>query len=40
MKRRILIVDDELDLVETLKSWLQANNYEVISAYNGQEALE
>ena len=38
-KKRILLVDDEKDLVETLTFRLEANNYEVIPAYDGQEAL-
>ncbi len=39
-KKRILLVDDEKDLVETVTFRLEANNYEVIPAYDGQEALE
>lgn len=39
-KKRILIVDDEKDLVETVAFRLQANGYEVISAYDGQEGLD
>ena len=39
-KRRILIVDDEKDLVDTLTFRLEANNYEVIAAYDGQEGLD
>jgi len=37
---KILLVDDEKDAVELLGFRLQVNNYEVITAYNGQEALE
>ncbi|MFA4889701.1 MAG: response regulator [Candidatus Omnitrophota bacterium] len=40
MAKRILIVDDEKDLVETLTFRLKANNYEVIKAYDGQEGLD
>lgn len=40
MAKRILLVDDEKDLVETVTFRLQANGYEVIPAYDGQEALE
>lgn len=40
MAKRILIVDDEKDLVETLTFRLEANNYEVIKAYDGQDGLE
>ncbi len=39
-KRKILIVDDEKDLVKTLKFRLEKNNYEVIYAYDGFEGLE
>ncbi|NQT90538.1 MAG: response regulator [Candidatus Omnitrophica bacterium] len=40
MGKRILIVDDEQDLVETLTFRLEANDYEVIKAYDGQEGLD
>lgn len=38
--KRILLVDDEKDLVEIMKFRLEANNYTVICAFDGQEALE
>ncbi len=38
-KKRILIVDDETDLLETLSMRLQANNYDVITAVDGMEGL-
>jgi len=38
--RRILIVDDEKELVEMLKMRLEAADYEVSIAYDGQEALD
>lgn len=38
-KKRILLVDDEKDLVETVQFRLEANGYEVISAGDGQEGL-
>jgi len=37
---RILLVDDEKDLVETVAFRLEATGYEVIKAYDGQEALD
>lgn len=40
MAKKILIIDDETGLVEMLKMRLEANGYEVISAYDGQEGLE
>jgi DNA-binding response OmpR family regulator len=39
-KKRILVVDDENDLVETLSLRLEANGYEVLKAYDGQEGFE
>ncbi len=39
MMRKILVVDDEPRLVELLKIRLEANQYEVITASNGNEAL-
>ena len=40
MSKKILLVDDEEDLVETISMRLEANNYDVISAYDGQEGLK
>ena len=37
---KILLVDDEPDIVEFLKYNLELNNYEVIVGYNGLEALD
>ncbi len=37
---RILICDDERDIVSALKIYLEAEGYETLCAYNGQEALE
>jgi len=39
-KKQILLVDDELELVTVVKFRLEANDYGVIVAYDGQEALE
>jgi DNA-binding response OmpR family regulator len=39
-KKRILLVDDEQDISEVVKMRLEANDYEVIVAYDGQEALD
>ncbi|MEG8945738.1 response regulator transcription factor [Rosettibacter firmus] len=36
---KILLVDDEKDIIEFLKYNLEAEGYEVITAYNGMEAL-
>ena len=37
---RILICDDEKDIVSALTIYLQAEGYETVPAYNGREALE
>jgi DNA-binding response OmpR family regulator len=39
-KRKILLVDDEVDFVDLMKTRLEANGYEVITANNGKEALD
>lgn len=39
-KKRVLIVDDQADLVELLESRLEDNDYDVLKAYDGLEALE
>jgi len=39
MSKRILVVDDEPDIVEVVRLRLEANNYEVIAAYDGEEGL-
>lgn len=39
-KQKILIVDDEVDFLEMLRLRLEANNYNVITAMDGPEALE
>ncbi len=40
MAKRILVVDDEVQLVEMLKMRLEASGYKVLSAYDGQEAVD
>ncbi len=37
---RILIIDDDADLVEALKVMLEAKGFEVLTAYNGDEGFE
>ena len=39
-KRKILIVDDETDFLEVISARLEANDYEITMAVNGEEALE
>ena len=36
---RILVCDDEKDIVSALKIYLASEGYEVVEAYNGEEAL-
>jgi two-component system alkaline phosphatase synthesis response regulator PhoP len=42
MKQRpkILLVDDDVDLVTVMRGALESKAYEVVVAYNGQEGLE
>ncbi len=40
MKKILLVVDDEPDIVAILKSRLEANNYIVISASGGEEGIK
>ena len=39
-KTRILIVDDELSIIKFLRATLKAENYEVLTAMDGAEALQ
>lgn len=39
MNKRILVVDDEADLVETLKLRLEKDGYEVVTAFDGAEGI-
>ncbi len=38
--RNILVVDDEEDIVNVIKSYLEKEKYHVFTAYNGNEAIE
>lgn len=40
MPQRILVVDDEMDLLELIKMRLETNNYVVLTASDGQQALD
>jgi two-component system response regulator VicR len=40
MKRKILIVDDEKNIVDILKFNLNKEGFETIEAYDGKQALE
>ena len=39
-RTKILIVDDEPNIVQTLQDRLEMNEYDVVTACNGQEGLE
>lgn len=39
-KKKILLVDDELDLVEMLSLRLEGSGYEVVKAFDGADALD
>ncbi len=39
MKEKILFVDDEVDFVEVYKVALEKKGYDVVAAYNGEDAL-
>ena len=38
--KKILVVDDEVKIVEVVKSYLENSGYSVCEAYNGKEALD
>jgi len=38
--KKILVVEDEIDIVDLLQSLLKSEGYEVASAYNGEDALK
>ena len=40
MKKKILLAEDEHELSNLIKMLLEGHNYEVIVAYDGQEALD
>ena len=39
MGKKILVVDDDPDIVEIVESWLTTNKYEVYTAHSGAEGL-
>ena len=39
MAKKVLIVDDEHDIVETLKFMIESSGYECFCAYNGEDGL-
>jgi len=39
LSRKVLVVDDNKKIVEVLKAYLEADDYEVVTAFDGDEAL-
>ncbi len=39
-KKRILLVDDEEEIVRAVQARLEANDYEVLTAFDGEEGLK
>lgn len=37
---RVLVVDDDTNIVELIRLYLEKENFEVVTAYNGQSALD
>jgi two-component system alkaline phosphatase synthesis response regulator PhoP len=40
MANKILIIDDDIDLVESMANLLEAKNYSVCIAHNGQDGVQ
>ena len=40
MAKKVLIVDDDVDLVEAMSTLLEAKGYQVVTAPNGQEGFK
>jgi CheY-like chemotaxis protein len=38
--KKVLIIDDDVDLVEANKIVLEANGYQVVTAYNGEDGVK
>lgn len=39
-KKKILVVDDEVDLVKTIQFYLEMEGYQVLASYNGEDSLK
>ena len=39
MAKKILIVDDDHDLVETMQEWFEIEGYNIVTAYDGEECI-
>jgi DNA-binding response OmpR family regulator len=40
VRKKVLVVDDEVKIVDIIKAYLEKSEYEVIVAFNGKDALE
>jgi DNA-binding response OmpR family regulator len=40
MNKKILITEDEVDLATVLKTYLEAKGYEILTAFDGEKAIE
>jgi DNA-binding response OmpR family regulator len=40
MGKKILLVDDEVQLVEVVKMRLESNGYDILTAYDGKDAFD
>ena len=39
MAKKILITDDDHDLVEVMKEWFETEGYNIVTAYEGEECI-
>ncbi|MDF2865376.1 MAG: response regulator transcription factor [Clostridia bacterium] len=39
VRKKVLVVDDEIKIVEIVKAYLEKNEYNVITAFNGKDAI-
>lgn len=40
MKKKVLVIDDDPNIVELIKNRLSVNGYQVVTAYDGEQGLE
>ncbi len=40
VRKKVLVVDDEIKIVEIVKAYLEKNEYNVITAFNGKDAIK
>lgn len=40
MRKKILFIEDETELVDLMRKRLETNNYQMIAAYDGEEGLK